>query len=48
MDALKQKTDKEYEQLINTFSKELQRARNSQNAERDKKVFFDRNARCYI
>lgn len=38
MESFKQKADKEYENLLNTFSKELQRLRSNQNAEKDKKV----------
>lgn len=38
MESFKQKADKEYENLLNAFSKELQRLRNSQNTEKDKKV----------
>lgn len=38
MDSMKQKADKEYENLLNGFSKELQRVRATQNAEKDKKV----------
>lgn len=40
MESFKQKADKEYENLLNTFSKELQRLRSSQNTEKDKKVGF--------
>lgn len=40
IEAFKQKTDKEYEQLLNTFGKELQRVRTSQHVEKEKKVFI--------
>lgn len=40
MEALNNRIAREYEQLASTLAKELQRARNNHNAEKERKVHF--------